>query len=120
MVLYGQFSRSTESKFMNTVQISTHIENLKSALQQQALWESTPPSSQALSSDQPFAYDTLEPHQWLQWVFIVRIEALILAGQTLPTGFELSPYFEEVWKDDESKAKVLAAVSAIDKAFSSC
>ncbi|WP_104401987.1 YqcC family protein [Vibrio penaeicida] len=105
---------------MNTARISILIENLKTALQQENLWESTPPSSEALASQQPFAYDTLEPHQWLQWIFITRLEAMISASQPLPSALQLLPYFEEVWKDDASKIKVLAAISDFDEAFASC
>ncbi|MBD1555955.1 YqcC family protein [Vibrio sp. S9_S30] len=105
---------------MNTARISILIENLKSALQQENLWDSMPPSTETLASQQPFAYDTLEPQQWLQWVFVTRFEAMIASNQPLPSTVQLLPYFEEVWKEDASKIKVLTVISDIDEAFASC
>ena len=42
-------------------------------LERLELWESTPPAKDRLSSDQPFCWDTLGFHQWLQWRFLPRV-----------------------------------------------
>ena len=48
------------------------------------LWSAIPPSAEAMASTMPFMYDTLEFHQWLQWVFVPRLQALIDARGLLP------------------------------------
>ncbi len=49
----------------------THaLEQLEAELRQCELWQSTPPSEDALQSVEPFSIDTLEPHEWLQWIFL--------------------------------------------------
>ena len=38
--------------------------------------------------------DTLEPFEWLQWVLIPRLHALLDSGQPLPQTFAIAPYYE--------------------------
>ncbi len=45
------------------------LDELEVRLRAAQLWQATPPSSQALVSQEPFAVDTLLPHEWLQWSF---------------------------------------------------
>lgn len=70
-------------------------------LQKLALWQTTPPKIDAFLSEQPFALDTMQAHEWLQWIFIPRMYALIEANANLPQ-FALHPYFEEALKDQET------------------
>lgn len=65
-------------------EIREHLQALQAQLQALDLWSATPPSPEALASTMPFMYDTLQFHQWLQWVFMPRLHALIEAGSPLP------------------------------------
>ncbi len=38
--------------------------------------------------------DTLAPFEWLQWVLIPRMHALLDSGQPLPQAFAIAPYYE--------------------------
>ncbi|MGF1773937.1 YqcC family protein [Vibrio wakamikoensis] len=89
---------------------------LKQQLKKHSLWQLNAPNIVALSSQQPFAVDTLEPQEWLQWIFIARMESLIEAGGDTPKGFEITPYFEEVWKRRPELAEVLMVLKQIDEA----
>lgn len=88
---------------------------LEQSLKQCQMWQSEPPSDEELSSQQPFALDTLLPEQWLQWVFIPKISEMIEKQQVI-SGFSISPYFEEVWKSEAHKSVVLDVLQRIDKA----
>ncbi|MGF1684268.1 YqcC family protein [Photobacterium makurazakiensis] len=72
---------------------------LQQTMQQQQLWETTEPSAQALASVEPFAIDTLSCAQWLQWIFIPKMNQLVQLGLPLPTQFEIAPYVEEAMKE---------------------
>lgn len=89
---------------------------LKQLLKKHALWQREAPSEAALSSQQPFAIDTLEPHEWLQWIFIHRIESMLAAGQSAPSEFEIAPYFEQVWKGQSQYQDILTVLKKIDGA----
>ena len=72
------------------------LSELEAELRRQNLWESAPPSSHQLSSTEPFCVDTLSLPQWLQWIFIPRIKAIMDGGGVLPSNCEIAPYAEQV------------------------
>jgi uncharacterized protein YqcC (DUF446 family) len=57
---------------------------LETTLRRAGLWEFSPPDPAALESVQPFCVDTLDLPQWLQWIFLPRMRALIDARGALP------------------------------------
>ncbi len=65
------------------------------------LWSELPPQPEAFESKEPFALDTMEPSEWLQWILIPRLYALIESNANLPESFAITPYFEEAYKVDE-------------------
>jgi uncharacterized protein YqcC (DUF446 family) len=85
-------------------------------MRESGLWSQSSPSAVALSSQQPFSVDTLTPEEWLQWIFIPRMLDLMSREQPVPSGFAISPYFEEVWKLDAGKQALLTLIEDIDKA----
>ncbi|WP_165310547.1 YqcC family protein [Vibrio ziniensis] len=91
------------------------LERLEAELRQCEVWQATPPSIEAMQSVEPFSIDTLDPHEWLQWVFIPTMQKLLNEGQAIPRGFELSPYFDEAWKHQDEFQAVLLVVNHIDR-----
>lgn len=73
---------------------------LQEAMHHHQLWEATPPSAEALANDQPFCVETLTPTQWLQWIFIPRMHALLEQGTELPRNFSITAYLEEALKNE--------------------
>ena len=65
--------------------IASLLIDLEASLRMSGLWAQQPPSGQALASPEPFCVDTLEFPQWLQFVFLPRMSALIGAGSPLPS-----------------------------------
>ncbi|MDC5703529.1 YqcC family protein [Vibrio europaeus] len=96
-------------------QLAALIDCLELSMKQLELWCSEQPSEQALASQQPFALDTLEPQAWLQWVFIRRVRVMLEQEQPLPSGFSLSPYFEECWKEQSSLHPLIEILRQIDE-----
>ncbi|WP_082957052.1 MULTISPECIES: YqcC family protein [unclassified Vibrio] len=85
------------------------------ALYRANLWEENSPSIDALNSTQPFAIDTLRPEQWLQWIFIPKMNGLISANQSLPSGFAIAPYFEQACADNMLWDEVIEVLRKIDE-----
>lgn len=65
-------------------ELQEQLQALEAEMRSLALWSEMPPSAEAMASTMPFMYDTLEFHQWLQWVFVPRLQALIDARSPLP------------------------------------
>ena len=71
------------------------LARLQQELQRLELWESTPPAEHRLASDQPFSWDTLGFHQWLQWRFMPRMGAVLEGREAWPLACAIHPYAEE-------------------------
>lgn len=96
-------------------QLTELINQLELIMRQLGQWQETPPSEQALLSQQPFAIDTLTPSEWLQWVFVARMRGLIALGQPLPNGFSIAPYFEECWKEQSNFTPLVTIIQELDE-----
>ena len=67
-------------------------------MQRIGLWEVHPPPPEAFESSFPFCFDTLELHQWLEWVFIPRTRAILEGGLPLPDKSGIGPLAEESFR----------------------
>lgn len=81
------------------LQIQQQLIKLEQLLKAQELWQEFPPSSEELSSDKPFAVDTLRLEQWLQFIFIPRFQALLEANLPLSQKMAIAPYAQEAFKN---------------------
>ena len=81
---------------------------LEEVLKAAGLWSAVRPSQEALASQQPFACDTLAFDQWLQFIFIPRLQTL-LESNTLPPPMQIQPMAEVTWQSNHlSVQRVLA------------
>ena len=98
--------------------------NLQQALMDLQLWQASPPSMEALSSTTPFCCDTLSLPEWLQWIFIPRMTALLEGNHPLPTSCNILDYAQH-WageQPDLSTEKfelVLTLIAEIDSTITS-
>ncbi|MGF1722532.1 YqcC family protein [Vibrio kyushuensis] len=98
-----------------SAQLLLLLDELQRELSEKQLWQGEMPSQTALESQQPFALDTLEPEQWLQWIFIPKIKMLMQKGSPLPKGFSIAPYFEQAWQDKPQFQAIIRVTQKIDK-----
>ncbi|CNL56548.1 Domain of uncharacterised function%2C DUF446 [Yersinia aldovae] len=80
---------STENK------VRQNLQDIELAMRTVDLWQTFPPPVEAFASNEPFSIDTMSAEQWLQWVFIPRMYALLESNGPFPTRFAITPYFEE-------------------------
>ncbi|OBW92902.1 YqcC family protein [Gallibacterium salpingitidis] len=91
-----------------------YLKELEQIMQQHQLWQYQAPPESAFASEQPFALDTMEPTEWLQWIFIPKMMALIEAEAELPNTIAISPYLEEALKDHPHLPMLLIPVQKIE------
>ncbi|MEC6909065.1 YqcC family protein [Photobacterium piscicola] len=101
-------------KYHQSQQLLTQLENI---LQHHQYWQEVAPEPQALASTEPFAIDTLDCHQWLQWIFIPKFRYLIVQRLPLPTQFAISSYVEEAMKNQVGVRDIVATTREIDQLF---
>lgn len=88
---------------------------LEAELKQQQLWSALPPDAAALESTLPFCCDTLPLQQWLQFIFLPRMQALVDAGANLPGKIGILPIAEEAFKPHgERVSPLLRIIARID------
>ena len=100
-------------------QIESLLIDLEAALRNSGLWAVESPGAAALASTEPFAVDTMELQQWLQFIFIPRIRFLIDNDQALPGQCSIAPMAEECFRGRRlPMADLLAALERIDALLS--
>ena len=92
-----------------------HVLAVEQNLRAADLWQADVPAPAAMASRTPFCADTLTFAQWLQFVFVPRMRALIEAGGPLPEASAIA-VMAEVKLDQEAPAqgRVIAALADFD------
>ncbi|MDC9595639.1 YqcC family protein [Xenorhabdus anantnagensis] len=99
-------------------QILHKLQLIEAAMKTAGLWQNYPPKPESFESTEPFSIDTMSAEEWLQWVLIPRMRALIDQKASLPTAFAIAPYFEEVYKEEvERYLPLLEQLRALDNLF---
>lgn len=98
-----------------TTKILTKLLNLlEERLKQADFWQVAPPEAAAVQSVTPFCVDTMSLEQWLRYVFLPRMRALIDNGNNLPTSCAITEQLEMVFTHHE-KARITEVTLAIDQ-----
>lgn len=91
------------------------LDELEAELRRLNYWCDVPPSPKALASTEPFAVDTLSLPEWLQWVYLQRLRALLESNMPLPSGALVKPYAEEYFAQaDEPAGDLVVIIDRID------
>lgn len=92
---------------------------LERELRTHGLWEEVLPSTEQMMSSEPFACDVMPLQQWLQWVFLPRMKAIVESEADLPHACNISVYAEDtIAKLDVDVAAIIAVIKEIDEALS--
>jgi uncharacterized protein YqcC (DUF446 family) len=95
------------------------LRELEATMKATSLWRMERPEPEAFHSAQPFCIDTMALPQWLRFVFIVRLEAIIEAGDPLPARCEVAPavdaYLAQEGAGSTDRAMMRKVVEEIDR-----
>lgn len=92
------------------------LKALEAELRGQGRWTADPPDQEALNSSQPFAADTLEFDQWLQWILLPRMTLLLEQRLPLPTACAIQAMAEETYSaDDRGGKRITEVLGEIDR-----
>ncbi|UJF21151.1 YqcC family protein [Shewanella sp. OMA3-2] len=93
----------------------TFLVKLELQLKLTGLWSPSVPSSIALASKAPFACDTLAFEQWLQFIFIPKMQQLIDMRSPLPDQMAIAPMAQQVWQTKPEKQDVIVLLEQFDQ-----
>lgn len=91
------------------------LTELRDEMQRLDLWSEQYPSAEAMASVEPFAVDTMDLEQWLQFIFIARIRAILEADSPLPTHCDVAPYAEQRFQERPDTARLVSLIGDIDE-----
>ena len=102
-----------------SMEVVALLDDLEAVLRAGGHWTGMPPSIEALSSPEPFCVDTLNVTEWLQWIYIPRLRAMIDQKTPLPSGAQVHPYAEEALAAMRvDGVRILDILACLDKAMS--
>ena len=115
----GNRNLSVDSKLIamnqHHIAVAEILIDIEKELRVLQLWEAHAPSAEALASTQPFAVDTLNFSQWLQFIFIPRMYFMINAEAPLPTDCGVAPMAEQYFSAMQlHSAPLIAHLQRID------
>lgn len=102
------------------IKVADLMLQLECELRTHGLWEEELPSTEQLMSAEPFACDVMPLQQWLQWVFLPRMKAIVESDADLPHACNISVYAEDTLaKLEIDTHSIVELIKAIDQALSS-
>jgi uncharacterized protein YqcC (DUF446 family) len=102
----------------NKEEIKCILAEIENELRSLELWKDKLPNVKAFQSNEPFFMDTMEFHEWLQFVLIERFRSIINERKDLPENVAIFPYAFEIYKNEKSsKMKLLKHIYALDNFF---
>jgi len=100
-------------------ELASQLLDVEKALRKMNCWSDAMPPLSALASTEPFALDTLEFTEWLQFIFLPRMNLLVQAAAPLPENCKISPMAEEYFKDFSGQpAELIIVLELIDALLS--
>ncbi len=75
-------------------ELAAALRELEATMRATDQWRMAQPDPTAFESIEPFCADTMALPQWLRFVFIVRLEALVDAKAPMPAVCEVAPAVE--------------------------
>jgi uncharacterized protein YqcC (DUF446 family) len=115
MLSYSTFAIVFEPLYMLYEASLTFLVKLEQQLKLLGLWSLTPPSTIALASTAPFACDTLAFEQWLQFIFIPKMQQLIDTQSSLPSQMAIAPMAQQVWQALPERQEIIALLDQFDQ-----
>lgn len=98
--------------------ISVLLDEIQALMIRDGRWQSMAPSAEAMMSTDPFCINSMDFLEWLQWVYLARLQAILDVGGALPIGAQVAPYAEEALKTEGAKVTALIAlVRELDQAL---
>jgi len=111
------FLKVVTSDFMSTYQpLQTALLELEASMKAADLWRMPTPDAEAFASQQPFCIDTMSLPQWIRFVFIARLNALMDARAAMPAKCEVAPAVAAYLQQEKTPAHhQLLVVRAVEK-----
>jgi uncharacterized protein YqcC (DUF446 family) len=100
-------------------ELDVALRRLEATLKATDMWRMEHPGAEAFDSEQPFCIDTMALPQWLRFVFIARLDALVEVRGPMPEKCDVAPAMDAYLAQQGARAKdrllICKAVEEIDR-----
>ncbi len=102
-------------------ELSRYLQRLEDELKLLEWWSDTAPAADALESTAPFCHDRMAFDQWLQWVFLPKLQEIIRTNAPLPGSCAIAPMAEVAWhkQSPDTVTTLIQLLADIDSCISS-
>ena len=87
--------------------LAEHLLLIERELRLLGWWQDEAPSAEALASPEPFCVDTLTFEQWLQWIFLPRMQVLLESGAAMSSVSGIQAMGDMVYRQQPGIARRL-------------
>lgn len=87
--------------------LSSLCESIEAEMRRLDIWANEPPGAAALQSQAPFCHDTLGFAEWMQWIFLPRVNEVLGGRRQMPQHSNIHAYAEEVLRNSGHDAQQL-------------
>ena len=91
---------------------------IEAELKRLQLWQDEPPSAEAMADPTPFACESMAFEQWLQFIFLPKMDEIIAVNGTLPSQIALGPMAEYVWQGRGEMQALINIINQLDEHLS--
>jgi len=98
------------------IEIRDLLSRMEAEMRRLGLGSASPPPPDAFASTAPFCHDRMDFDQWLRWVLIPRMTALLDQEAPLPSECHIAPMAELTFagKDADRTQKLVALIRELD------
>ncbi|MGR4067582.1 YqcC family protein [Billgrantia sp. C5P2] len=100
-------------------ELDVALRRLEATMKATNMWRMSAPTPDAYESEQPFCIDTMNLPQWLRFVFIARLDALVEAEAPMPAKCDVAPVVDTYLAQQGTRATdrllMCKAIEEIDR-----
>lgn len=100
--------------------VAARLDEIEQELRRLGYWQGAEgrPGDEAFLSTTPFCLDTMELHQWLEYVLLPRLREMIDNGRPLPQALKVAPMAQEFWRGRWAEHReLIVRLRALDDCF---
>ncbi|MCG9714466.1 YqcC family protein [Shewanella insulae] len=91
---------------------------IEAELKRLQMWQDRPPSPEAMADPTPFACESMAFEQWLQFIFLPKMDEIIGTNGVLPSKIALGPMAEHVWQGRNEMQTLITIINQLDEHLS--
>ncbi|WP_373293395.1 YqcC family protein [Shewanella hanedai] len=91
---------------------------LEDELKVHGLWSKEAPSQEAMANTSPFSCEVMSFENWVQFIFIPKMNQLIISKSALPSSISIAPMAHHVWNAQSHLQPLIMIFDDLDNLLS--